>query len=302
MRRPMVFVVAVAVAVAGVVGFLVTRSSAEARNVDAFRGLGAWIDVYDYVPAFHQGTGPPAASAATIDDLAALGARTIYLQAAIDDTRAKGLIVDRARVASLLRRAHDDGVNVVAWYYPQLVDPAHDRARLDALLDFRSHGQRFDAVALDIESRQVADVTLRNQRLVQLARQVRARAGKRPVGAIVYPAVQLEVVNPRLWPGFPYRKLARSVDVWLPEAYFTFRSAPYRDAFTYTDESVRRLRKDLGNPKAVVHPIGGLGTSTTPSDIQGLLRAVRRDHAVGWSIYDADTTATTAWRFLRGDS
>jgi hypothetical protein len=302
MRRSVVFVVAAAVAAAAVAGGLITRSNADERNVDAFRGLGAWIDVYDYVPAFQRGTGPPAVTSATVDDLSALGARTIYLQAAIDDSRASGLMVDRDRVASLLQRAHDDGVNVVAWYYPQLVDPARDRRRLDALLAFRTHGERFDGIALDIESRQVPDVTERNRRLVNLARQVRSRAGKRAIGAIVYPAVQLEVVNPKLWPEFPYRKLARSIDVWLPEAYWTFRSAPYRDAFTYTDESVRRLRTDLGQPDAAVHPIGGLGGSSTPSDYQGLVRAARREHALGWSVYDADTTATTAWRFLRGGS
>jgi len=302
MRRSVVFVVAAVVAVAAVGGVLMSSSSADARNVDAFRGLGAWVDVYDYVPAFHQGSGPPPVSANTVDDLAALGARTIYLQAAIDDTRATGLIVDRHRVASLLERAHHDGVRVVAWYYPQLVDPTRDRDRLNALLDFRTHGERFDGIALDIESRQVADVTERNQRLVRLARQVRAHAGKRPIGAIVYPAVQTEVINPRLWPDFPYRRLARSVDAWLPMAYWTYRDPPYRDAFTYADESVRRLRKDLGDSNAAVHPIGGLGALATPADIQGLVKAARRDHALGWSIYDADTTATTAWRFLRGDS
>ena len=302
MRRPVVFVAAIAVAIAAVVGVLVTRSSADNHNVDAFRGLGAWVDVYDFVPAFQQGSSPAPVTASTVDDLAALGARTIYLQAAIDDTRAKGLIVDRERVASLLRRAHDDGVRVVAWYYPQLVDPTRDRDRLDALLDFRTKGERFDGIALDIESRQVADLTERNQRLVRLARQVRAHAGQRPIGAIVYPAVQTEVINPRLWPDFPYRKLARSVDAWFPMAYWTYRDPPYRDAFTYTHESVRRLRKDLGNPDAAVHPIGGLGASSSPADIHGLVKAARHDHALGWSIYDADTTATTAWRFLRGDS
>ena len=62
-----------------------------------------------------------------------------------------------------------------------------------------------------------------------------------PLGAIVYPAVQLELINPVLWPNFPYRKLAPSVDVWMPIAYFTFRNADYPDAFLYSDASVKRL-------------------------------------------------------------
>ncbi|MSO79782.1 MAG: hypothetical protein EXQ79_09290 [Acidimicrobiia bacterium] len=302
MRRRGLFVALACAVVAVVTGVVVADKPADAgeRNTAAFRGLGAWIDVFDYVPAFITRTGPPAVTIDTVDDLASLGADTIYLQAAIDDPRAKGLVVDRGLVGALLRRAHENDVRVVAWYYPQLVEPARDRHRLEALLDFRAHGDRFDAVALDIESRQVVDVVERNRRVVALTRQIRKVAGDRAVGAIVYPAVQLEVVNPALWPDFPYRKLARHVDVWLPMAYWTYREDPYRDAARYTQESVRRLRNNLDDPEAAVHPVGGLGALSTPEDYAGLVRAARRMHALGWSVYDADTTATTAWVVLRG--
>src|SRR5688572_1883697 len=276
-----------------------TPSGAADRNVDPFSGLGAWIDVFDYVPAFQQVPGPVPVAADTVDDLAALGVETIYLQAAIDDPREKGLIVDRARVGAILRRAHDYDVRVVAWYYPQLTDPARDRDRLEAIIDFRSSGESFDAIALDIESRLVPDLTIRNQRLVRFTRHAREQAGDRAVGAIVYPAVQLEVINPLLWPEFPYEKLDPNVDVWLPMTYWTFRDGTYRDAFNYTEESVRRLRRNLKDREAEVHPIGGLGEATVPADYEAFLRAAREVDAIGWSIYDADTTATTAWRLLR---
>jgi hypothetical protein len=300
MRRRAVLIALVVVAVAAPASALLLEGDdAPPPNVSAFRGLGAWVDVFDFVPAFLNRPGPPAVTADTIDDLAALGADTIYLQAAIDDPRATGLVVDRALVGKLLRRAHARDVRVVAWYYPQLVDPARDRERLEALAAFRARGQRFDGIALDIESRQVPDVTDRNHRVVKLARQVRAAAGHRPVGAIVYPAVQLEVVNPALWPDFPYRALARHVDVWLPMAYWTFREEPYRDASRYTLESVRRLRNNLGDTHAAVHPVGGLAGLSNPEDYEVFVRAAQRVHALGWSVYDADTTATTAWRLLR---
>ena len=109
------------------------------------------------------------------------------------------------------------------------------------------------------------------------------------------------MINPLLWPEFPYRKLGPSIDVWLPMTYWTFRDGTYRDAFKYTDESVRRLRKDLGDRGAAVHPIGGLGEGALPADYEGFVRAARQTDSVGWSIYDADTTGTTAWRFLRDD-
>jgi hypothetical protein len=115
----------------------------------------------------------------------------------------------------------------------------------------------------------------------------------------VYPAVQLEVVNPRLWPRFPYRALGPSVDVWIPMTYWTYRSAPYRDAFTYTDESIRRLRADLHDRGAAVAPLGGLAGDSVALDYVGFARAARQDHAIGRSVFDAATTATTAWSYLR---
>lgn len=302
MRRRAV-IVALAFTLGTAVGASVFVASAGAsRELDAFRGLGAWVDVFDYVPAFRDGTGPPAVSVDTVEDLALLGAETIYLQAAIDDPRSKGLLADRALVGQILERAHEVGVRVVAWYYPQLALPARDLHRVEALLDFRWRGERFDAIALDIESRIVPDVTERNTRLVQLAADTRRLAGDLTIGAIVYPAVQMEVVNPNLWPDFPYRQLAKHLDVWMPMAYWTYREAPYRDAFAYTEESVRRLRINLDDEDAPVHPIGGLGALSTPQDYANLVRAARQVDALGWSIYDADTTATTAWAVLREET
>ena len=257
------------------------------------------MSVYDYVPAFVHAPGPPPVVPATVDDLARLGVRTLYLQATIDDPRAAGLIADPPLLAAMLRRAHGDGLRVVAWYYPQLADPARDAARLDAVLAFRAGGQHVDALALDIESAQVAAVADRNQRLVALARHVRRRAATRPVGAIVYPAVLLEAVNPNLWPGFPYRALAPSVDVWLPETYWTLRSGPYRDAFAYTDQSIARLRADLRDPHATVAPIGGEAGPSTPADLNEFALAVKKNGAIGWSVFDVTGTATSDWPYLR---
>jgi len=280
-----------------------TTAGAREPDTGPFEGLGAWVDVFDYAPAFLQEPGPPPVVPTTVDDLDALGAETIYLQAAFDDTRSEGFIVDRAAVGRLLRRAHDRGVAVVAWYYPQLVDTDRDFRHLRALLEFRSDGERFDAIALDIESTQVADVADRNRRVVQLARDLRDEARDEiAIGAIVYPAVQLEVLNQTLWPDFPYRKLDGSIDVWLPMVYWTFRNEPYRDAAHYTRTSVDRLRKNLKDPDAAVHPIGGLGEASTVDDYARFVRASERLDAVGWSIYDADTTFTPGWAYLRGDA
>jgi hypothetical protein len=197
-------------------------------------------------------------------------------------------------------RAHRKGIDVVAWYYPTLEDPTADLAHVRALADFRVRGHRFDGIALDIEATQaIRDVDDRNDRVVELAQETSALAGARPVAAVVYPAVQLEVINPVLWPRFPYKRLAKSVDVWMPMAYWTFRDGPYRDPYAYTAESVTRLRENLGDNRAVVHPVGGIGNESSARDYDAFLRAVYDTKSVGWSIYDFNTMSSSAWPRMR---
>src|SRR5574342_149454 len=93
-----------------------------APDLEPFRGLGTWVDVYDYVPAVQQQGDPPPVTAASVDDMALLGVRTLFLQSAQDDTRIPGSTVDRRLLGRFLRRAHDDGLEVVAWYLPRYSD------------------------------------------------------------------------------------------------------------------------------------------------------------------------------------
>ena len=125
--------------------------------------------------------------------------------------------------------------------------------------------------------------------------------GDMALGGIVYPAVQLDVVNPVLWPNFPYKRLAESVDVWMPMAYFTYRDeeSGYRDAFRYSEESVTRLRDHLDDQDAEVHLVGGIADAVTAADLDGFLRAARTTGSIGWSLYDYSTTFSTAWPALR---
>ena len=271
------------------------------RDPGPFVGLGAWVDAFDYAPAFQGDAGVVTVTPDAIPDMAALGVKTLYLQAAMnDDVRAPGKIVDERLVGEFLRRAHRAGISVVAWYYPTLDDPAVDIDHVAAMADFTYRGNRFDALALDIESIQsVKDVDERNDRVVAIAKQARALVGEQPLGAIVYPAVQAEVINPALWPKFPYKRLAKQVDVWMPMTYWTFRDGTYRDPYTYTAESIDRLRADLDDKRAVVHPIGGIGDQSSAQDYDAFLRAVYDTKSVGWSIYDYNTLVTSVWPRLR---
>ena len=96
--------------------------------------------------------------------------KTLYLQAAQDDTRSEGFLVDRGSSATILRRAHRHGVQVVAWYLPHFADVDRDLAHVRAMYEFRTRGERFDGIALDVEwTNDVKDPTLRNRALIDLA-------------------------------------------------------------------------------------------------------------------------------------
>jgi hypothetical protein len=299
MRRALLLFVAFA-AVAALV--TIPIASAHAADVDPYRGLGAWVDSFDYAPRLQQNGNLPPVTANSVEDMARLGVRTLYLQVANPDGASPDQLTDAAQLGEVLTRARTVGLKVVAWYLPALADVALDTRMVKTIVAFRSGTARFDTIALDLEYTQAeSDVAVRSDNAVELARNARKLLGtKRALAAIVYPAVQTEVINPVLWPNFPYKRLAESVDVWMPMTYFTFRSDPYRDAFRYTDESVSRLRKRLGDDNALVHPIGGIADQTSPEDYVAFLRAVKSTKAIGYSVYDFNTTSSSAWTYLRG--
>ena len=300
MRRGLLLLVACLAVVGGVLAPV--GAAAQTADVDPYRGLGAWVDSFDYAPRLQANGNPPPITADSVDDMARLGVRTLYLQVANPDGASPDQLTDEVQLREILTRTRSAGLKVVAWYLPGLADVALDTRMVKTINAFRSGTARFDTIALDLEYTEgEPDVALRNDNMIEVARNTRKLVGaKRAIGAIVYPAVQTEVVNPVLWPGFPYKKLAESVDVWMPMAYYTFRSEPYRDAFRYTDESVTRLRKRLDNDNALVHPIGGIADLTSPEDYVAFLRAVKSTKSIGYSVYDFNTTSSSAWTFLRG--
>lgn len=298
LRRSLVALACVSVVLAG----LPSPADAGSRDVDAFRGLGTWVDVYDYVPEVQPKGDPPDLTVESVDDMAALGVRTLYLQAAQDDDRIKGKTVERRRLARWLERAHDNDIDVVAWYLPKLDDVDDDMRHIKALHDFRAGDERFDGIALDIEYTQgVTDIVARNEALAEVTRRARRLVDDRPLGAIVLEPLLIEEVNPSYWPDFPWKQVRDDFDVWLPMSYWTNRdeSSGYRDGYAYTEENIRRLRKRVRDPDAPVHAIGGIADTAETTDYLGFVRAAERRDAIGYSIYDFDTTTSGVWPHLR---
>jgi hypothetical protein len=158
-----------------------------------------------------------------------------------------------------------------------------------------------DTIAVDIESLKVRDHAERSRRLLALSSELRSARPDLSLGAIPYPPVVTEVINPNLWPGFPWRELAPLYDVWLPMSYQSDRkeSSGYRDAERYTAESIDRMRANLGRPDAPVHTIGGIADRTSPADVEGMLRASVPRGVIGGSLYDYRTTTDGLWPALQ---
>lgn len=262
-------------------------------SLEPYRGLGTWVDVYDWSNSYTGGK--PAVGPADVDRMADQGVQTLYLQASKADSPTD--VVDAELLHPILERAEQRGIRLVAWYLPTLTDPARDLQRLVAVAAL----PHVDGLAVDIEARDVGDVGERNRRLVELSAALRQALPSRMIGAIVLPPVVLEVVNPSYWPGFPYQQLAPHFDVWLTMGYWTNRKASsgYRDAYRYTRENVDRLRANLG-AVVPVHPIGGLGAGTTPEDVEAYRRAAVGTGSLGGSLYDWRTTGGDAWPGLQG--
>jgi hypothetical protein len=305
-RRVGVLLVAVAVVALGIVG-LTADSLGEPRPAETadvepvltadepspYAGVGTWLSRYRITREFGGPT--PPVTPADVDTMAAAGVQTLYLQPAADDPAYPDLL-SRDLLERFLTRAHGHRMQVVAWYLPHFTDVDGDLRRLQEMVDLG-----FDAVAVDIEFTEDADLPARNAALVDLSRRLRAAAPDVVLGAVVLPPVVTDVLNPAYWPQFPWAEIRGSYDVWLPMAYWSNRKEPeWADPYRYVAENVRLLREHLGNECAAVSVIGGYDAGQTAEDYAGMARAAGEAGALGVSVYDWPTTPSTAWAPLKG--
>ena len=262
----------------------------------AYAGVGTWLSRYRFTREF-GGAAPPV-TPEDVDAMADAGVGTLYLQPAADDARYPGLL-STDLLGEFLVRAHARGMQVVAWYLPRFGDIDGDLSRLLEIAAFRADGEGFDAVAVDIEFTDAVELAPRNAALVELSRQLRDALPEVELGAIVLPPVVTDVLNPDLWPDFPWRELHGLYDVWLPMAYWSNRSEEgFTDPHRYVRENIAGVRRHLVDPCAVVSVIGGYDLQETAEDYAAMVRAATEQQAIGVSIWDWPTTPPTAWPAL----
>ena len=258
-------------------------------SIMAYRGLGAWVDLYD-ASAWKDPTG-------TVAGMAARGVRTLFIETSnyhwpSDLNKADAL-------SQFITQAHAHGMRVVAWYLPQLKDLGHDLARCRAAIDFRTaDGQRFDSFSLDIEDSSVKPASTRSARLLTLSRRLRAFVGSGYALGAIIPSPTGMTIHASYWPNFPYKKLAAVYDVIVPMGYYTYHVHGYAKVFAETAQNFTIIREQTGSPRIPIHIIGGLAGDSSPTEVRAFVRCVRQYGALGASLYDYATTKAADWRLL----
>ena len=266
-----------------------TAPAAQTADAAVFGGLGTWIDIYDG-PLF-------AAPERTAARIAARGVKVVWIETAND--RAPADVMRPAQLGRLVDGLHARGVRVVAWYLPGHVKPALDIRRSLAMLAFETaSGQRFDGVALDIESTRLRNVSLRSRRAVALAQRLRQEAGETPLAIVPFNPRGLER-RPSTWPRFPWVELAATSDAFAPMVYTGGALKGFDATYGYVTRAIRLLRAQTGNPDVPIHVAGGVADRMGAEELAGFVAAVSDDGAVlGVSLYDWQTTRPAAWRAL----
>jgi hypothetical protein len=263
--------------------------AAEESDPAVFAGLGTWTDIYD-----GRVYAAPEATAARI---AARGVQTVWAETA--NYRASADVVQPAQLSRFVEALHARGVRVVAWYLPGHLDPGLDLRRARAMLTFRTaSGQGFDGISLNIEGTKLRNAALRTKRAIALTRRIRQEAGDVPLAIVPFNPRGLER-RPATWPGFPWAELAQSADAFAPMIYTGGAYKGFDATYGYVTRAIRLLRTHTQNPDVAIHVAGGVADRLGREELAGFAAAVADDgRTIGVSLYDWETTPSSAWRVL----
>jgi hypothetical protein len=250
-----------------------------------YTGAGSWVSIYDKAAWRNPER--------VVQRLRAHGMHTLFLETSNFHHRA-GVLRPTA-TARFVEAAHAAGLDVVGWYVPSLAAPLPDLRRALAAALFRTpSGQTFDSFALDLESTTVRSLPLRSRRAVSLTVALRRALPRRQsLGAIT-----IDPVGGRYWDGYPFRRLARTVGVFLPMEYFTARTSGPKSVSAYSTANVLAIRKQAHDPRFPVHPIGGEARHASLAELRAFLRASKSSRAVGVSLWEYGETTPRQWAAL----
>jgi len=223
--------------------------------------------------------------------------RTLFIETA--NSGSASALNKPAQLGTFIDQAHAHKMAIVAWYLPDMRNLRHDYSRIEQAIRFTAPGgHKFDSFAMDIESHAIVSQTARNAALTALSQRVRDLVGPTyPLGAIIPSPVGLAKKRGG-WSVFPYAELARTYDVFLPMAYYTYHAHGAPAVYADTVANVRILRAQKGCSQSPIHLIGGISERSSTPETQAFVRAVRDTSCLGASVYGWTGTSLAAWRKL----
>ena len=289
-RAGRTFLVAGLIVLAAVVAAGALPQAAGATpSLNAYRGLGAWVDMYD-AAAWNDPAG-------AVKDMSSHHVRTLFIETS--NYHWPTAINKPSAMDAIIQECHAHGLKVVAWYLPGFKDMTKDYQRSMAAIDYRTpDGQKFNSFALDIEASIVKPASTRSARLTTLSAKIRgAVGGAYPLGGIIpSPAGMRD--NATYWPKFPYKTVAKYYDVIVPMGYYTYHGDGYTNAYRDTRDNVRIVRAQTGRPTIPIHVIAGLASASSGTETLAYVRALRENGCLGGSMYDWPTTNAADWSAL----
>ena len=192
--------------------------------------------------------------------------------------------------------AHAHGIDVIAWGFPYLWDPAGDAQWTAQILAWRAgDGEQVDGYSADLEEPSEG-VMMSAPRAAVYLELVRQAAGSRLVVATVYPPTDAN------WNGtYPYRAMAPYVDAFAPMVYWECT-----DPGTDATGDVARLTS-----LRPVHVIGeafnfagtgGRTASPSGAEISEFMSASQRAGALGASFWVWQEATAEEWAAVTGFS
>lgn len=254
-------------------------ASTSEQRAAVFAGTGVWVDIYDAIiqdPAF------------VVDETAANGANVIYVETS--NYHSPRDVMYPEAIREMIALARPLGIRVVPWYLPGYRNLALDRRRFAAAVAVGG-ATPVDGLGVDIEADVVRNRAVRARRAAEMVAWLRA----------TYPDLPMAGIVPRdalaWWRIFPYREIRANTDVMMPMCYTSRRYGPTRTQALAAD-CVTTIRRETGDPTVPVHVIGGVTDFLSTRQLVAAGRGARAAGAMGFSLYNLETTALQDWRAL----
>lgn len=226
-------------------------------------GVGVWANLWNY---------PEADLDAYCLRLRDHGVGNVFIQTSRSTTPA---IKEPEKLGALIDTCHRHNIRVIAWSYAELVDPVADAEKMIEAANFTSpEGGHIDGIAPNMEK------NLEAWRVEKYTKHIRSRLGANyPMMAVVYSPLNrcFEVAR------IPWKLLAEHYDVIAPMVYWNSRYQKI-EPYSYTLETVRRIREMTGRADVEIHAIGD-GMGTTSESFKQFMKACRESEVTGFSLY-----------------